>query len=178
MSSDKISQLTTFTFGIADTGVPQVVCVDAPHLPAIEEFTVRASVHGEASRLTLMTRSLMLASFTTTSFIRHTYRDDFQLAKVSLKANREIGAVDVITHWVYPELSEERAARLDLAERIEIHSFLSPDEEKEFIQHGSFIKVWINGLVYRGYGHEGKPYYEQVHEALLTALDSRRCEDL
>lgn len=177
--SDKVSKVTKFEFGTTDKGEPQLVCTADFHIPAIKKFLVIPTVYGDVPRFTLVTSALSLAVSMAASWLAKGNRLEHPRDEMVLEESHRIAPGAHNGVWGYPDLSEERATRLDMATSIEIHSFHRPDTERlEYVLTGVFAKVWINGLAYRGYGHEGKPFNEQINEALLTALDSRRCEDL
>lgn len=177
--SDKVSKVTKFEFGTTEDGKPQLVCTADFHVPTIKKFLVIPTVHGDVPRFTMVNQALHLAVMMAASWLAKGNRMEHPLDEMILEETHHVQPGTSTGAWDYPDLNEERAARLDLATSIEIHSFHKPDTERlEYILTGVFAKVWINGLAYRGYGHEGKPFNDQIHEALLTALDSRRCEDL
>jgi len=176
--SDKVSKVTKLEFDTTEEGENRLVCTADFHIHSIKKFLVIPTVYGDVPRFTLVTSALSLAVSMAASHLAKSHRMEHPQDEVVLEESQRIAPGAHNGDWGYPHLSEERAARLDMATSIEIHSFHRLDTERlEYILTGVFIKVFINGLAYRGYGHEGKPFNDQINEALLTALDSRRVED-
>ena len=175
--SEKVSQVTSFQFGIGENDKPQAICTANFMIPAIKKFTVVATLYGDVPRLALFANSLILTVMESASWLAKGNRLEHPRDEVNLEVTSMAGESDATPGWDFTPLSDEQIARLDLVERIDVHSFHRPDDVKNYELVDVFVKVWINGLAYRGYGHAGQTYFEQINEALLTALDSRRVED-